>query len=315
MTCIGIEIGGTKLQSAVVGADGSVRATRLGSVDPEAGAGGILAALSRQLAELVSAPAGAAIEAVGIGFGGPVDRGRGTIATSHHVAGWDGFPLAEWVGSRCGGLPVFLENDTNSAALAEAVLGAGRGLRTVVYSNAGSGIGAGFVVDGELYHGRVPGEMELGHLRVGDGISTLEDVASGWAIDRQVAAAAAAHPRGLLAREAAAGRPGARGLAAALAADDAAARAILEAAARQYGFALSHVVHLLNPEVIVLGGGVARLGEPWRDAVARHLDASLMAALRPAPPVRLAALGDAVVPIGAALVAARGRLGRSAGMC
>jgi glucokinase len=105
-----------------------------------------------------------------------------------------------------------------------------------------------------------------------------------------------------------AGRPGARGLAAALAADDAAAAAILDAAARQYGLALSHVVHLLNPDVIVLGGGVARIGEPWRDAVARHLDASLMAALRPAPPVRLAALGDAVVPIGAALVAARGRL-------
>jgi glucokinase len=308
MTCIGIEIGGTKLQSAVVGADGTVCATRLAAVDPAAGAAGILAALSRQLAEFVSGPDGAAVEAVGIGFGGPVDRGRGTIATSHHVAGWDGFPLAEWIGVRCGGLPVWLENDTNAAALAEAVCGAGRGLRTVVYSNAGSGIGGGLVIAGELYHGRVPGEMELGHLRVGAGSATLEDVASGWAIDRQVAAAAAANPRGPLAGESVAGRPGARGLAAALAADDAAAAAILDAAARQYGLALSHVVHLLNPDVIVLGGGVARIGEPWRDAVARHLDASLMAALRPAPPVRLAALGDAVVPIGAALVAARGRL-------
>jgi len=308
MTCIGIEIGGTKLQSALVAADGTVATIRLAAVEPAAGAAGILAALARQLAELVSEPEGAAIAAVGIGFGGPVDRGRGTVATSHHVAGWDGFALAAWVGGRCGGIPVVLENDTNAAALAEAVCGAGRGLRTVVYSNVGSGIGGGLVVAGELYHGRVPGEMELGHLRVGDGAETLEDVASGWAIDRRVAAVAAADPQGYLAREAAAGRPGARGLAAALAAGDAAARAILDAAARQYGLALSHVVHLLNPDVIVLGGGVARIGEPWRDTVARHLDASLMAALRPAPPVRLATLGDAVVPIGAALVAARGRL-------
>lgn len=315
MHLIGIEIGGTKLQSALVAADGTVLVTRRGTVDPAAGAAGILAALAGQLAELQAESDATEIAGAGIGFGGPVDRNRGTVATSHHVAGWDGLPLAAWVGERCGGRPVWLENDTNAAALAEAVVGAGRGLRTVVYSNVGSGIGAGLVIDGAVYRGRVPGEMELGHLRIAAGGPTLEDVASGWAIDRQVAERAAADPHGPLAREAAAGRIGARGLAAALAAGDGTAAAILDGAARQYGHALSHVVHLLNPEVIVLGGGVARLGEPWRDAVARHLDAGLMVALRPAPPVRLAALGDAVVPVGAALVAAQGRLGRPGGMC
>jgi glucokinase len=315
MHVIGIEIGGTKLQSALVAADGTVAATRRGTVDPAGGAAGILAALAGQLGELLAAAGTAEIGGVGVGFGGPVDRGRGTVATSHHVAGWDGFPLAEWVAARCGGLPVWLENDTNAATLAEAVVGAGRGLRTVVYSNVGSGIGAGLVIAGEIYHGRVPGEMELGHLRIAAGGPTLEDVASGWALDRKVAEQVAANPQGLLAREAAAGRPGARGLAAAIATGDAAAGAILDAAARQYALALSHAVHLLNPDVIVVGGGVARIGEPWRAAVARHLDASLMAALRPAPPVRLAVLGDAVVPVGAALVAGRGRLGRPAGVC
>ena len=314
MHAIGIEIGGTKLQSALVAADGTVAATREAAVDPAAGAAGILAALAGQFAELLAAAGVAEIGGVGVGFGGPVDRGRGTVAKSHHVAGWDGFPLAEWVAARCGGLPVWLENDTNAATLAEAIVGAGRGLRTVVYSNVGSGIGAGLVIAGEIYHGRVPGEMELGHLRIAAGGPTLEDVASGWALDRQVAEQVAADPHGPLAREAAAGRSGARGLAAALAAGDAAAAAILDAAARQYGHALAHVVHLLNPDVLVVGGGVARIGEPWRAAVARHLDASLMAALRPAPPVRLAALGDAVVPVGAALVAARGRLGGTAGV-
>lgn len=242
--------------------------------------------------------------AVGIGFGGPVDRGRGVVVACHQVAGWTGFPLAAWLGDHLG-LPVALENDSNAAAFAEAVVGAGRWYNAVVYSNVGSGVGAGLVLDGRVYHGRVPGEMELGHLRLSADGPTVEDVVSGWSLDRQVRMAVERDPRGGLAAVVAGGHPSARHLSQAITAGDPEAAAILDRAARHYALGLSHVVHLLNPDVIVLGGGVADIGEPWRAAVERHLAEFVLEALRPPPPVRRAALGDEVVPIGAALVAAR----------
>ena len=304
---IGVEIGGTKLQSAVVASGGELLVRRSGSVDAGAGADRLRAVLAEQVAGLLgdwrADPRFEPPRAVGIGFGGPVHRDRGTVAASFHVSGWNGFPLARWMGEHAGGLPVLLENDSNAAALAEATVGAGRGLRRVFYSNSGSGIGGGFVVDGRLYHGRGPGEMEIGHLRLGIDGGILEDVASGWAIDRGAREEAAAHPDGAIARLSAGGPATARHVAAAAAAGDEAAGRILDGAARHYALAMSHVVHLLNPDVIVLGGGVAGIGPPWRDRVRGFLADNLMETLRPGPDVRLAALGQDVVPVGAALAA------------
>ena len=311
MIGIGIEIGGTKLQAAVVRAPGEVLLCSVAAVDAAAGARGVRDVLAPRLAALLVAwerdpryePPGAA----GVGFGGPVDRGRGIVAASFHVAGWNDFPLAAWVSERLGGVAVTLENDTNAAALAEATAGAGRDARRVFYTNCGSGIGGGFVIAGALYHGRGPGEMEIGHLRLGLEAGILEDVASGWAIDRRARAEATAHPRGGIAVCAAGSLPSARHVAAAAAAGDEVARDILDAAARHYALALSHVTHLLNPDVIVLGGGVAEIGAAWRDRVAGFLPDYLMEPMRPGPDVRLSTLGGDVVPVGAALVALQAR--------
>ena len=308
---LGIEIGGTKLQSAVVAADGRVLLRRADRVDPAGGAEGIRTVLAAQIAGIIddAAGKGLVICAIGIGFGGPVNREQGVVATSFHIGGWSDFPLTAWVAEQVrdslGAVPVVLENDSNAAALGEALVGAGRGARVVVYSNAGSGIGSGLVINGQLYRGRSSGEMELGHLRLSRDAGILEDTSAGWAIDRAVRGAVAVEPAGMLAKEAAtAGAvPSARLLPAALAAGDATAQAILDVAAGHYAHALSHVVHLLNPDVIVLGGGVATIGEPWRESVERQLEGFLMTPLRPSPPVRLATLGEDVVPVGVALAA------------
>ena len=304
MDFLGIEIGGTKLQVAVVAADGTVRSLWRTAVVREDGAAGILDTLEGLLQECQRS-LGGRLRAAGIGFGGPVDRVLGTVATSHHVSGWEGQPLVAWASTRIGGLPVLLENDSNAAAYAEAVAGAGKNARIVLYSNVGSGIGGGLVVDGRLYHGRPPGELEIGHLRIDDG-RILEDVASGWALDREVTARAAADPTCSLARVVAEGLPGARALPAAIAAGDAVAMQIIDRAARHYAAALGHAIHLLNPDVVVLGGGVAEMGGIWRDAVAGRTAPLLMSAMRPGPDIRLAVLGSAAVPVGAALLAARG---------
>lgn len=304
MAWLGVEIGGTKLQTAVVEDDGTVATARRAEVDATAGAPAVLDTLSGLLAETMSAWPALPV-AVGVGFGGPVDRARGIVAACHQVRGWSGFPLARWIGDRTG-LRVMVENDANAAALAEAVVGAGRGARVVVYSNVGSGVGSGLVIDGLIHHGRVPGEMELGHVWLAAEGPTVEEAVSGWSIDRQVQATVEANPRGGLAEAAAGSRPSARHLLEAIAAGDAPAAGILDRAARWYALGLSHAVHLINPDVIVLGGGVAGIGEPWRAAIERHLAGFVVEALQPPPPVRLAALGDLVVPIGAALVAAGG---------
>jgi glucokinase len=300
MSWLGVEIGGTKLQVAVVTDDGQVAACRQSQIDATAGAAAVQDELERLLAEALGS--GAELRGVGVGFGGPVDRLRGTVAACHQVAGWSGFPLAAWIADRTR-LSVVIENDSNAAAVAEAVAGAGRGSSAVVYANAGSGVGAGYVMDGRIHHGRSPGEMEFGHLRLAADGPTVEQEASGWSLDRRVFVAVAADPRGPLAAAAAGAVPSARHLGAAIDAGDPEASAILDRAARAFALGLSHVVHLLNPDVIVLGGGVAHLGEPWRGAIAAHLDSFVVKALAPAPPVRLAALGDLVVPLGAAIVA------------
>ena len=299
-TLIGIEIGGTKLQ--IVAGDATGRITRRwrASVDPSAGSAGIRKQLEQLLPEIRNENP----SAIGVGFGGPVDRRAGRIARSHQVGGWEDFPLSDWLAERSA-LPVVVENDSNTAALAEATCGAGRGLSPVFYFNLGSGVGGGLVIDGKIYHGLPPGEAEFGHLRLDRNGATVESRCSGWAIDRRIRQACAANPGTLLARLIGPTPGGeAKHLAAALAQGDPTAHSILNDLADDLGFALSHAVHLLHPAAIVMGGGLALLGEPLREAVERATRGYVMHAFAPGPPLRLAALGEAAVPTGALLLAA-----------
>lgn len=301
MTYLGIEIGGTKLQLVLGNADGQLRERFRFAVAPEAGGEGIRAQIASTLSSVLER---GALEAIGVGYGGPVNWQTGQVCCSHHVAGWSDVPLGEWLReqARC---RVAVDNDANVAALAEALAGAGRGGNPVLYVTLGSGVGAGLVVGGRIYHGAHPGEVELGHVRLDRAGATVESRCSGWAVDQRIRAVAAEHPDGALARLTA-GMPGgeARQLGAALAAGDPSAQQILEATAQDLAFALSHATHLLHPEVVVLGGGLSLLGEPLRAAVAAALPSFLMDAFQPGPTVKLAGLGEDVVPVGALLLAA-----------
>jgi glucokinase len=304
---IGIEIGGTKLQ--LVAGDNASRIThrvRL-RADRAAGGPGICRQLETGLAE-IRAATGTGIAAVGVGFGGPVDRETGRIVRSHQVESWENFPLRDWLGERAGRVPVAVENDANAAALAEALAGAGAGFRTVFYCNFGSGVGGALVMEGGIvYHGAPPGEMEFGHLRLSPDGATVESRCSGWAVDGRIRAECARSTRDSALARLVALDPGgeARHLPAALAAGDPLARRVIDEVAGDIGFALSHVVHLAHPDVIVLGGGLALVGEPLRDAVAKALTPHVMEAFAPGPPVALASLGEDAVPVGALHLAIR----------
>jgi glucokinase len=301
-SCIAIEIGGTKLQVAVGTPAGDVLDRLRFAVDPAGGATGIRDAIAAALPGVVGQWRPAAI---GVGYGGPVDRRSGRIVKSHHVCGWDGFPLAEWL-TDIAGLPVAIDNDANVAALGEALHGAGRDCDPVFYVTVGSGVGGGLVCGGRIFHGSGVGEAEIGHLRLGPAGEITEDYCSGWSLDRRIREAVATAPASPLARLVRAS-PGqeARHLGTALAEGDPLAAEILDGAAEKLGLALSHVGHLCHPEVIVLGGGVALLGEPLRQAVTRHIQRFMMEALRPGPRVALSALREDAVPVGAITLAVR----------
>src|SRR5438309_1173717 len=148
MHVLAIEIGGSKLQVCAGTGEGVILDRKRFTVERARGAAGIRAQISEALPDLLERwkPA-----AVGVGYGGPVEWRTGHIIKSYHIAGWDSFPLGDWLREETG-IPCFVENDSNTATLGEATLGAGRGFNPVFYTNMGSGVGGGLVIDGALYH-------------------------------------------------------------------------------------------------------------------------------------------------------------------
>jgi glucokinase len=197
-----------------------------------------------------------------------------------------------------------VDNDANTAALAEAVQGAGVDSTPVFYVTLGSGVGGGLVVDKKIYHGAIPGEAEIGHLRLDKSGTIVEKRCSGWAVDARIRNAIEKEPDSPLAKLTRA-NPGAESkhLAKALESGDLLARKILDETTEDLAFALSHVVHLTHPEMIILGGGLSLMGEVFRSSVERQLPRFLMDAFKPGPAIRIAALQEDVVPIGALLLA------------
>jgi len=200
---LGIEIGGTKLQLAIgTGMQPAFRALWRGRVDPARGAAGIRAQIRSALPELLGQAGIDAreLQRVGIAFGGPVDSARGTVIESHQVAGWTGFPIVDWFREELG-LAAVLQNDADSAALAEARFGAGQGFDPVLYLTVGSGIGGGLIVGGKIYRGSGLGAVEIGHLRPGglprhvplsDSL-TVEEIGSGFGMANRARRVIAEH--------------------------------------------------------------------------------------------------------------------------
>jgi glucokinase len=319
---LGIEIGGTKLQIGMGDGDGRLAALWRGQVDPGLGADGIRRQIVSAVPDLlwsagVERPC---LRAAGIGFGGPVDDAAAVVIKSHQIPGWDGFPLAAWIKDAVG-LPAVLGNDADVAGLAEALFGAGKGGSPVFYVTLGSGIGGGLIVDGKIQRGCGRGAAEIGHLRVplpgdplpGDPLPgvppwrfrPLEEVASGWALQtrarREAAGADAAIWRQVQGGDA---ELTAAHVARAAALGHAPALAILDEAWDYLAEGLCHVIALVGPRRIVIGGGVSLMGEtllfaPLRERVARRVFAPFAGCYE----IVAAALGEEVVVHGALALA------------
>ncbi len=251
---------------------------------------------------------------LGIGFSspGPLNPATGVIIAPPNLKGWHDVPLGKIVQAEFA-LPVFIGNDANVAALAEASKGAAQGYRHVVYITISTGIGSGMICDGRLLLGQKGLAAELGHIPViveQGKVSTLELEAAGPAIARRAKQHIQAGEKSLITRlvNSDLSKIDAKVVGQAAAQGDRAAIRQLAYAGRIMGLGIVTALHLFNPEIVILGGGVTKTGDllfqPMHQAIRDHvLDDSYTAGLK----IERAALGDDVALVGAAaLVATQG---------
>jgi len=301
----GVDVGGTKIVALRVRGDGTelARAVRPTPADD-------MAATLEDLVAALEDVLSPEVAAVGVGAAGLVEEGTGVLRFAPNLA-WRDAPIGAIVG-RATDAPVLVDNDCTAAAYGEFVAGAARDRSDVLYLGVGTGIGGGLILRGALYRGAHGFAAEVGHIIVEPGgplcgcgnHGCWETVASGKAITREGRTAARRHAP-LAAR--AGGDPDAvtgQIVVEAARDGDAVARGIVEEAGRRLGEGIAGLVNVLDPELVVVGGGAAGAGDlllaPARGAFADSVEGG---AYRPDVPIVEAGLGTDSVAIGAALLA------------
>jgi glucokinase len=221
------------------------------------------------------------VSGIGICAPGPLDPRTGIVINPPNLPGWRNFPLAAEI-SKAYSLPVRVDNDGNAAALAEALWGAGRGYRNVFCATIGTGIGTGIVFDRQIYHGRTGAAAEGGHTtidyrgpRCGCGkLGCIEILASGPAIARRASEKISHDGRTSAILELAGGRVQSitsEMVGKAYAAGDALAQEILEETAALLTVWLGNIIDLLEPDVMIIGGGAGAMLRPFFGEVQERL--------------------------------------------
>lgn len=313
---VGVDLGGTKL---LAGALDDTLAVHHRAVRPVLGLSA-RALLDACVAAVEEARAAAPTEVAAVGFGIPctIDRRTGLAVQAVNLPLAD-LPFGAIMAERIG-LPVFVDNDANLAALAEHRWGAARGASEAVLLTLGTGIGGGLILGGRLYHGAIGAAAELGHTVIDmngprcqgncPNRGCLEAMASGTALAREGARIAAEHPDSGLGRARAAGREVTGQLVTELAHDgDAAAVAALELIGRRLGVGIANFVNVFNPEVVVVGGGVIAAGELLLEPAREEMRARALSPGREIVSVVAARFGVEAGMIGAGALALDGAAG------
>jgi glucokinase len=305
---IGIDVGGTQLRVAVADARGTLKSVIRQDTEARRGPDHVIDRIVQTIDQALakSNQGRHGVTATGIGLPGPLNGATGMVYSPANLPGWHNVPLSKILTRRTG-IKTFLEHDASLAAFGEWRRGAGKGRRHMAYVTVSTGIGAGFILQGQLYRGAGGIAGELGHIVIQPGgplctcgnHGCLEALASGTAIARMAREAVAGRARTSLHQLKGPGRPDARDVNQAAKQGDAVARRVLDQAGAALGIGLGTLVNLLNPELIVLGGSVMNAGSLIRTPMRASLLASSWEAarwgLRMVPP----ALGRDVGLIGA----------------
>ena len=312
MKYVGVDIGGTNLKAGLVDESGELLATqkmKVASIADDEGLAWTVASLVQELARTVNIPV-SDVASVGVGVPGTVEIRSGSINYTCNLP-LRNVPLRKLF-HRYLSIPLYIENDANCAALAEYLVGAGRDSKRFVTVTLGTGVGAGIVVDGKIWSGAHGAASELGHLIIEvDGIpctcgkcGCTERYCSATAIIRMAKEACALHPDCaiLKAVNGDVDKITAKTVFDLAKEGDDIANRVFRRYVKYLTIAINNVVSFLDPDMIVLGGGVSRAGDFLLDAVRELLPKYLMYPVLPMPEIALAQLGNDAGIIGAALL-------------
>ena len=272
---VGVDLGGTNIVVGAVSSDGGTQLpVRSEPTHAERGATTVTAQIAAMIKAVIenahTARGGTATKFLGVGVGapGPLDRARGIVVVAPNLR-WHNYPLRDEIATRVG-LPVTIDNDANCATLGEWWLGAGRGTRNMLGLTIGTGIGGGLIIEGELFHGATDVAGEVGHMTIDTqgrrcacgNYGCLEAYASGTAIADRAREALTDHPSLLLSL--ANGDPAqitAQTVFVAATKNDAVALEVVRDTARFLGTGIANLLNIINPEVVVITGGVTQAGD------------------------------------------------------
>jgi glucokinase len=283
---IGVDIGGTKVSAGLVDSSGKIlfqgRVPMAASGTAAAGLASVTSAIDSILAK-ASGGSAKSVQGIGICSPGPLDPTTGVVLNSPNLPCWRNYPLAAEV-SRIYDVPVKVDNDANAAALAEALMGAGRGYCNVFYVTVGTGIGTGIVFDGRIYHGRTGAAGEGGHMSIDyrgphcacGKPGCIEVLAAGPAIARRAREKLQAGRSSSILDLAGGNIAAVTGemVGQAYASGDALANEVLREVIADFSFWMGNVIDLLEPDVIIVGGGVASMIEPFFPQIRELLPAA-----------------------------------------
>ena len=280
----GIDLGGTQVRVALARSDGQI----LGSTRTGTPLLGSPARLAEWVADQVALLGrGTRPRTAAVGAPGPLDPRRGLLVNPPNLLGWKNVRLAALLADALG-CPVHLENDANLAGLGEFHQGAGRGSRTMVYVTWSTGVGAGLIVDGRLFSGAHGAAGEVGHMTL-DPDGPLDSCGQRGCVEVFCGGRSLAGRMGRSADE----------LFEAAADGDREARMAVRRAATYMGHALVNLANLIDPEVIVVGGGVSRSWSQVAPVLQEVLQASPFVKPARRPRLRRARLGDRAGQVGA----------------
>ena len=270
---VAVDIGGTKIMTALFSAEGNMLAKATLLTLSQEGVNAVIDRFCEAIKEMLESNkvTFSQLEAIGIACAGGIDTGKGIVVTpSPHLPGWADLPLADIVKKKTG-VVTYVVNDASAAALGEQRYGVGKGIKNLVLLTLGTGIGGGIIIDGNLYLGARGGAGELGHMTVEAGgpkcgcgnTGCLEKFASGTAISNDVIGWIQRGQDSSLIDMAGGevAKITAEMVGAAARKGDKLAQDVIARAAYYLGVGMVNIVNIFNPEMLVIGGGVAELGE------------------------------------------------------
>ncbi len=307
---LGVDLGGTKVETALVDASGRILASRRRLTHPEKGSDGVIAEIVACVEGCVG-EAGKEARGLGVGVAGQVDR-SGTVRFGPNL-GWHNVPLGVRLEEALG-MPVVVINDVNAATWGEWQHGAGRGVDDLVCLFVGTGVGGGIISGGRLLEGCHNTAGELGHMTIVNGgrhchcpnRGCLEAYAGGWAIAERAQEAARADPQSgqrLVTLAGSIQQISAATVTQAYREGDAMANRLVEETAQYLAAGVVSIVNAFNPCLLILGGGVIQGLPDYVSAIERPVRENALKAAVESLQIVTAALGDKAGVIGAAALA------------